>query len=72
MGLIEYLGLTPAHVAGISSGGSVALRLAARHPRLVRSVITHEPGLFGLFFHDPDQGAQCERHWRISKRWSPA
>jgi pimeloyl-ACP methyl ester carboxylesterase len=54
--LIEHLGLAPAHVAGTSSGASLALRLAARHPELVRSVAAHEPGLFGLFVDDPNQG----------------
>jgi pimeloyl-ACP methyl ester carboxylesterase len=54
--LIEYLRLVPAHVAGTSSGASLALRLAARRPELVRSVAAHEPGLFGLFADDPNQG----------------
>jgi pimeloyl-ACP methyl ester carboxylesterase len=46
--LIELLGLTPAYAAGASLGGSIALRLAASHPELVRSVAVHEPPLFGL------------------------
>jgi pimeloyl-ACP methyl ester carboxylesterase len=54
--LIEHQGLVPAHVAGTSSGASLALRLAARRPELVRSVAAHEPGLFGLFADDPTQG----------------
>lgn len=54
--LIEHLSLGPSHVAGISSGASLALRLAARHPELVRSVAGHEPALFNLFIDDPDQG----------------
>ncbi|WP_205695485.1 alpha/beta fold hydrolase [Conexibacter sp. SYSU D00693] len=36
--LIRALGLAPAHVVGNSMGGFVALRLAARHPDLVRTV----------------------------------
>ena len=54
--LIAHLGLGPTHVAGISSGASLALRLAARHPELVRSVAGHEPALFNLFVDDPYQG----------------
>ena len=54
--LLERLGLAPAHVAGISSGGSIALRLAARRPDLVRSLAVHEPSLFGLLADDPDHG----------------
>ena len=52
--LIAHLDLAPAHVAGISSGASLALRLAARHPELVRSVTAHEPALFDLLADDPD------------------
>ena len=46
--LIDLLGLTPAHVAGASWGGSITLRLAAAHPELLRSVAVHEPPLFDL------------------------
>jgi pimeloyl-ACP methyl ester carboxylesterase len=54
--LIERLGLAPAHVAGISFGGSIALRLAMRRPDLVRSVAVQEPPLFGLLADDPAHG----------------
>ena len=47
-GLIEALDLQPAHVAGASWGGSIALRLAAGRPALVQSVSVHEPPLFDL------------------------
>jgi pimeloyl-ACP methyl ester carboxylesterase len=46
--LIESLELSPAHVAGASMGGSIALRLAAARPELLRSVAAHEPPLFDL------------------------
>jgi len=46
--LIEQLDLTPGYVAGASLGGSIALRLAAARPELVRSAAVHEPPLFGL------------------------
>jgi pimeloyl-ACP methyl ester carboxylesterase len=46
--LIDLLGLTPAHVAGASWGGSITLRLAAAHPELLRSVVVHEPPFFDL------------------------
>jgi pimeloyl-ACP methyl ester carboxylesterase len=55
-GLIEYLGFAPAHVAGISFGGSIALRLAARRPELFRSLAAQEPPLFGLLANDPVHG----------------
>ena len=50
--LIEYLGLAPAWVAGNSFGGSIALRLPARHGELVQGVIAHEPPLFDLIAAD--------------------
>lgn len=37
--LIEALGLAPAHVAGLSWGGTVVLELYRRHPALVRTLI---------------------------------
>lgn len=37
--LIEALDLAPVHVCGLSMGGFVGLRLAARHPDLVRSLM---------------------------------
>lgn len=36
------------HLVGHSHGGAVALRIALRHPRLVRSLTVYEPVLFGL------------------------
>ncbi len=53
-GLIEALGGGPAHVAGTSFGGSIALGLAARRPELVRSVVAHEPPLMALVAEDPE------------------
>ncbi len=37
--LLEALGLGPAHVAGLSWGGTVALELYRRHPALVATLI---------------------------------
>jgi pimeloyl-ACP methyl ester carboxylesterase len=53
-GLIEHLELGPAGVAGSSFGGSIALRLAAERPDLVRGVTAHEPPLFALLADDPE------------------
>jgi non-heme chloroperoxidase len=46
--IIKALGVAPAHIAGHSFGGAVALRLALRHPELVRSLILIEPGVSGV------------------------
>ncbi|HYI16010.1 MAG TPA: alpha/beta hydrolase [Thermomicrobiales bacterium] len=47
-GLIEGLGIAPAHVAGNSFGGSISLGLAARRPELFRSISVHEPPVFDV------------------------
>ena len=46
--LIDLLGAGPAHVAGASFGGSIALRLAAERPDVLLSAAVHEPPLFDL------------------------
>jgi pimeloyl-ACP methyl ester carboxylesterase len=40
------------HLVGHSYGGAVALRIALRHPQLVRSLTVYEPALFGLLGGD--------------------
>jgi pimeloyl-ACP methyl ester carboxylesterase len=50
--LLGILRLAPAAVFGASAGGIVAVRLAVRHPELVRQVLVYEPG----FFRSTDAG----------------
>ena len=45
------------HLVGHSYGGAVALRIALRHPQLVRSLTVYEPVLFGLLGHGEDEPA---------------
>ena len=51
--LLEALGHVPAHVVGNSFGAAIVLRLAAARPELFRSLIVHEPPLFGLLKDEP-------------------
>ncbi|MEV6926212.1 alpha/beta fold hydrolase [Dactylosporangium sp. NPDC051485] len=46
----------PADVFGNSSGATIALELATRHPEMLRTVVAHEPPVFELL---PDL-----EHWR--------
>ena len=45
--LLRALGAAPATVLGFSSGGVIALALAARHPDVVAEAIAWEPALLG-------------------------
>jgi pimeloyl-ACP methyl ester carboxylesterase len=47
-GLLRNLDAAPAAVVGFSSGGVVALALAARHPELVTGVTAWEPPALGM------------------------
>jgi pimeloyl-ACP methyl ester carboxylesterase len=42
-GLLDHLGVGPAHVVGHSWGGAIALELAAQHPTTVASLVLLEP-----------------------------
>ena len=54
-GLIEALGETRAHVAGLSMGGQIALHTALRHPGRVRSLaLLDSSPAFGLDGTDPE------------------
>jgi pimeloyl-ACP methyl ester carboxylesterase len=52
--LIEHLEHFPAHIIGNSFGASIVLRLAGERPELFRSLIVHEPPLFGLLKDEPN------------------
>jgi len=41
--LIKNLGIAPCHFLGLSMGGFVAMRLAARRPELIQSLMLREP-----------------------------
>ena len=52
--LVEYLGLSPAHIAGNSFGAIITLKTAARRPDLFKTLIAHEPPLLGLLKDNPE------------------
>jgi pimeloyl-ACP methyl ester carboxylesterase len=61
--LLAAVGVTddePADVFGNSSGATIALELAARHPSLLRTVVAHEAPIFELLPDAP--------HWRTAMR----
>jgi len=64
-GLIDELGLAPAHVAGNSFGAVIVLRAATRRPEVFRSLIVHEPPLFPLLAGTEFDAALAEVQRRI-------
>jgi pimeloyl-ACP methyl ester carboxylesterase len=58
--LIEALGVGPCHFAGLSMGGFVAMRLAARRPELLRSCILLETSA------DPEPPQNVSRYRLLS------
>ena len=64
-GLIEELGLAPAHVAGNSYGAITTLRAAIRRPDVFRTLIVHEPPLFPLLAGTDLEPALAEVQRRI-------
>jgi 3-oxoadipate enol-lactonase len=52
LALIDFLGAGPVHLVGLSLGGRVALRVAAAHPKAVRSLTLADPALDGHVWTD--------------------
>lgn len=52
--LAGHLKVVPAHIAGNSGGAAVALKAATRMPELFRTLVVHEPPLFGLLKDLPE------------------
>lgn len=63
VGLIETLGLAPCHMVGLSMGGFVAQRIAARRPDLLRSVVLLETS------PDSEDHARDYRRLNLVARW---
>jgi pimeloyl-ACP methyl ester carboxylesterase len=63
--LIEQLGCAPCHVLGLSMGGFIGLRLAARRPELLRSLILLETTA------DPEPGENVAKYRQLTfvARW---
>jgi pimeloyl-ACP methyl ester carboxylesterase len=65
LALIQKLGATPCHFAGLSMGGFVALRLAIRHPEMLRSLILMESSSDP----EPEENIGRYRMLNIIARW---
>jgi pimeloyl-ACP methyl ester carboxylesterase len=64
-GLLGATDFAPCHVVGSSWGALIALRLAAMHPDLVRSLAVHEPPLIFSLVEDLEQLPVLEELLRI-------
>lgn len=58
--LIEALGNGPAYVFGTSGGAQIGLNLAARHPKLVRALVAHEPPSI-MLLDDPSEALAADK-----------
>jgi len=56
-GVIEHLGIAPAHCVGLSMGGMIAMRLALSHPAAVRSLVLMDTSAGA---EDPDKAERYE------------
>jgi len=63
--LIRLLGCAPCHFAGLSMGGFVAMRLAIRHPELIRSLMLLETSAEP----EPEENLARYRFLRFIARW---
>lgn len=58
--LIEALGNGPAYVFGTSGGAQIGLNLAARHPKLVKALVAHEPPSM-MLMEDPSEAVAADK-----------
>lgn len=63
--LILQLGIGPCHVVGLSMGGFVAMRLAARKPQLVRSIVLLETSADA----EPSENVPKYKRLNLVARW---
>ena len=62
--LLSHLGVKSAHIVGLSMGGRMALRFAAAHPEMVRSLVLADSALDGYTWSDDWQSrwtAMCTK-----------
>jgi 3-oxoadipate enol-lactonase len=64
-GLIEALGCAPCHFVGLSMGGFVGMRLAARRPALLRSLVLLETSADP----EPEENVGPYRRLNLVARW---
>jgi 3-oxoadipate enol-lactonase len=69
--LMDYLGISRAHVVGLSLGGMVASDFAVTHPDRILSLVLCGPGITGLEMESPEEGARYMLELRAARDSTP-
>lgn len=52
--LLQHLKISSAHITGNSGGAAIVLKTAIRNPDIFKSLVVHEPPLFGILENIPE------------------
>jgi pimeloyl-ACP methyl ester carboxylesterase len=60
LALIDFIGIAPVHLVGNSGGAAISLKTALKKPAAVKTLLIHEPPLFGVLKSNPEAQQMLE------------